>query len=106
MQAHNLDASSGEVYESDLLMVDIKPEIYAQTVYSTSQNPHDVALGRKLFSPLEIDVTKDSKKSIMVLLDTTSTCNKPPKKNCSIVDPSWAHDEKLSHPQQSNLINL
>ena len=47
---------------------------------STSQNPHDVALGRKLFSPLEIDVTKDLNKSIMVLLDTTSTCNKPPKK--------------------------
>ena len=32
MQAHNLDASSGEVYETDLLIVDIKPEIYAQTV--------------------------------------------------------------------------
>ena len=56
------------------------PYIYAQTVYSTSQNPRDVALGRKLFSPLEIDVNKDLNKSIMVLLDTTSTCNKPPKK--------------------------
>ena len=37
MQAHNLDASSGEVYETDLLIVDIKPEIYAQNVFSTSQ---------------------------------------------------------------------
>ena len=80
MQAHNLDASSGEVYETDLLIVDIKPEIYAQNVFSTSQNPHGVALGRKLFSPLEIDVTKDLNKSIMVLLDTASTCNKPLKK--------------------------
>ena len=58
---------------------DIKPEIYAQNFFSTSQNPHGVALGRKLFSPLEIDVTKDLNKSIMVLLDTASTCNKPPK---------------------------
>ena len=80
MQAHNLDASSGEVYETDLLIVDIKPEIYAQNVFSTSQNPHGVALGRKLCSPLEIDVTKDLNKPIMVLLDTASTCNKPPKK--------------------------
>ena len=40
MQAHNRDASSGEVYETDLLIVDIKPEIYAQNVFSTSQNPH------------------------------------------------------------------
>ena len=31
-------------------------------------------------SPLEIDVTKDLNKSIMVLLDTASTCNKPLKK--------------------------
>ena len=106
MQAHNLDASSGEVYETDLLIVDIKPEIYAQTVYSTSQNPHDVALGRKLFSPLEIDVTQGLKQinhgSVRYYLHMQQTT----KKNCSIVDPSWAHDEKLSHPQQSNLINL
>ena len=59
MQAHNRDASSGEVYETDLLIVDIKPKIYAQNVFSTSQNPHGVAHGRKLFSPLEVDVTKD-----------------------------------------------
>ena len=80
MQAHNLDASSGEVYETDLLIVDIKPEIYAQTVYSTSQNPHGVALGRKFFSPLEIDVTKDLNKSIMVLLDTCPHMQQTTKK--------------------------
>ena len=87
MQAHNLDASSGEVYETDLLIVDIKPEIYAQTVYSTSQNPHGVALGRKLFSPLEIDVTKNLTKSIMAQLDTASTCNKPPKNIAQLLIP-------------------
>ena len=103
MQAHNLDASSDEVYETDLLIVDIKPEIYAQTVYSTSQNPHGVTLGRKLFNPLEIYVTKDLNKSIMVLLDIASTCNKPPKKNCSIIDPSWAHDENLTHSKATLL---
>ena len=36
IQAHHLDASSGGEYEIDLFAVDIKPEIYAQTVYSTS----------------------------------------------------------------------
>ena len=40
------EKSSGEEYESDLLKVDIKPEIYAQTVYSTSQHPIGEALGR------------------------------------------------------------
>ena len=36
IQAHHLDASLGEEYEIDLFAVDIKPEIYAQTVFSTS----------------------------------------------------------------------
>ena len=36
LQAHHLDAGSGEEYEIDLSAVDIKPEIYAQTVYSIS----------------------------------------------------------------------
>ena len=40
------EKSSGEEYETDLLKVDIKPEIYAQTVYSTSQRPIGEALGR------------------------------------------------------------
>ena len=72
------EKSSGEEYETDLLKVDIKPEIYAQTVYSTSQHPIGEALGRKLSSPSELGVTKDLNKSIMVQLDTTSTCNTPP----------------------------
>ena len=32
------EKSTGEEYETDLLKVDIKPEIYVQTVYSTSQH--------------------------------------------------------------------
>ena len=36
LQAHHLDAGSGEDYEIDLSAVDLKPEIYAQTVYSIS----------------------------------------------------------------------
>ena len=45
-QRHHLGASSGEEYETDLFEVDIKPEIYVQTVYSTSQNPKGAALRR------------------------------------------------------------
>ena len=105
MQAHNLDASSGEVYETDLLIVDIKPEIYAQNFFSTSQNQRGVALGRKLFSPLEIDVTKDLKKSIMVLLDTTSTCNKPPKKIAqSLIPIGHTMKNYLTHSKATLLI--
>ena len=36
LQAHHIDASSGEEYEIDLFTAGIKSEIYAQTVYSTS----------------------------------------------------------------------
>ena len=45
-QTHHLDASLGEEYETDLYEVDIKPEKYAQSVYSTSQNPRDAVVGR------------------------------------------------------------
>ena len=58
-QAHHLDASLGEEYETDLYEVDIKPEKYAQSVYSTSQNPRDAVVGRKFFSHLKLGVTKD-----------------------------------------------
>ena len=37
---------SGEEYETDLFKLYIKPEIYAQTVYSTSRHPIGEALGR------------------------------------------------------------
>ena len=101
--AHHLDASSGEEYELDIFAVDIKPEIHAQTVYNTSQNLRGAALGGKLSSPLELGVTKDINKSIMVTycLHMQHTAGW----NCSIVDPSRADDQKLFHPQQSNLIH-
>jgi len=38
--APHLDATLKEEYETDLFEVDIKLEKYAQSVYSTSQNPH------------------------------------------------------------------
>ena len=77
-QAHHLDASLGEEHEIDLFTVDIKPEVHAQTVNNTSQNPRGAALGRKLSSPLELGVTKDINKAIMVQLHTASTCNTLP----------------------------
>jgi len=79
-QAHHLDASLGEEYETDLFEVDIKPEKYAQSVYSTSQNPHGAVVGRKFFGHLKLGVTKDLIKSIRVQLDTASTCNTLPEK--------------------------
>ena len=79
-QAHHLDASLGEEYETDLFEVDVKPEKYAQSVYSTSQNLHDAVVGRKFFSHLKLGVTKDLTKSIRVQLDTASTCNTLPEK--------------------------
>lgn len=79
-QAHHLDASLGEEYETDLFEVDIKREKYAQSVYSTSQNPHGAVVGRKFFSHLKLGVTKDLIKSIRVQLDTASTCNTLPEK--------------------------
>ena len=74
-QAHHLDATLREEYETDLLELDIKPEKHAQSVYSNSQNPHGMVVGRKFFSHLKLGVTKDLTKSIRVQLDTASTCN-------------------------------
>ena len=79
-QAIHLDATLREDYETYLFEVDIKPEKYAQSVYSTSQNPHGMLVGRKFFSHLKIGVTKDLTKSIRVQLDTASTCNTLPER--------------------------
>ena len=58
-QAHHLDATLRADYKTDLFEVDIKLEKYAQSVYSTSQNPHGTVVGRKFFSHLKLGVTKD-----------------------------------------------
>ena len=79
-QAHHLDATLREEYETDLFEVDIKPEKYAQSVCSSSQNPHGMVVGRKFFSHLKLGVTKDLTKSIRVQLDTASTCNTLPER--------------------------
>ena len=69
-----------EDYETDLFEVDIKPEKYAQSVYSTSKSPHGTVVGRKFFSHLKLGLTKDLTKSIRVQLDTASTCNTLPER--------------------------
>ena len=38
-QAGHLDASLNEKYETDLFEVEVKPENYAQSVYSTAEDP-------------------------------------------------------------------
>ncbi len=58
-QAHHLDASLVREYKTDLFEVDIKPEKYAQSVYSSSQNSHGMVVGRKFFSYLNLRVTKN-----------------------------------------------
>ena len=74
-----LDASLNEEYETDLFEVDVKPEKYPQSVYSTAENPHGTRVGRKFFSHLKLGVTKDMTKSIRVQSDTASTCNTLPE---------------------------
>jgi len=78
-QARHLDASLNEEYETDLFEVEVKPEKYAQSVYSTAEDPHGTLVGRKFFSHLKLGVTKDTTKSIRVQLDTASTCNTLPE---------------------------
>ena len=78
-QAHHLDASLNEEYETDLFEVEVKPEKYAQSVYSTAEDPHGTLVGRKFFSHLKLGVPKDTTKSIRVQLDTASTCNTLPE---------------------------
>ena len=71
--------SLNEEYETDLFEVEVKPEKYAQSVYSTAEDPHGTRVGRKFFSHLKLGVTKDTTKSIRVQLDTASTCNTLPE---------------------------
>ena len=65
----------GKSMKIDLFAADTKPEIYAQTVYSTLWNPKGAALGRKLSGPLELGHKQINQK---FQLHTASTCNAPP----------------------------
>ena len=56
-QAHHLDASLSEEYETDLFEVDAKLEKYAQSVYSTAENPSGPRVGCKFFSHLKLEVS-------------------------------------------------
>ena len=65
-QARHFDVSWSEEYETDLFEVEVKPEKYAQSVYSTAEDPHGTRVGRTFFSHLKLGVTKDTTKSIRV----------------------------------------
>ena len=102
-QAHQLDASLGDEYETDLFELDIKPEKYAQSVYSTSQNIHGTIVGRKFFSHLKLGVTKDLTKSIRVQLDTASTCNTLPEKLAQTLIPPGQKITNYLTPSKATL---
>ena len=81
-QARHLDASLSEDcedYETDLYEVDAIPQRYAQSVFSTADNPRGTWVGRKFFSLLKLGLTKDMTRSIRIQLDTASTCNTLPE---------------------------
>ena len=104
-QAHHLDATLEEEYEPDLFEVDIKPDKYARSVNSTSQNLHGTMVGRKFSSFLKLGVTKDLTKSIRVQLDT------PPlathfQKNLLNYRSLLGRRSQNSSPLVNNLIHL
>ena len=81
-QVRHLDASlseDGEDYETDLYEVDVIPEKYAQSVFSTAENPRGTRVGRTFFSHLKLGITKGMTKSIRIQLDSASTCNTLPE---------------------------
>jgi len=91
-QARHLDASSSKDYETDLFEVEVKPEKYATSVYSTAENPHGTREGRTFFSHLKLGVTKDMTKSITMQLDTASTYNTMPENLALSLNSSWEDD--------------
>ena len=76
-QARHLDTTLSEDCEDygTELYVDLIPEKYAQSVFSTAEDQRDTRVGRKFFSHLKRGLTKDMTKSIRIQLDTASTCN-------------------------------
>ena len=80
-QAHQLDTDDTEQgypedYDPDLYEVELKPQKYSESIYSTNET--NKALGRKFFSNLKLCVV-NSFKSVKVQLDTASTCNTLPE---------------------------
>ena len=72
-QACHLDATLSEDckdYGTDLYEVDLIPEKYAQSVFSTVEDQWGTRVGRKFFSHLKLGLTKDMTKSIRIQLDT------------------------------------
>ena len=55
------------------------PEKYAESVFSTAENPRGISVGRTFFSHLKLKITKGMTKSIRIQLDTASTCNTLPE---------------------------
>ena len=81
-QARHLDATLSEDcedYGTDLYEVDLTPEKYAQSVFSTAEDQRGTRVGRKFFSHLKLGLTKNMTKSIRIQLDTASTCNTLPQ---------------------------
>ena len=78
-QAHHLDTTLSENCGTDLYEVGLIPEKYAQSVFSTADDPRSTTVGRKFFSYLKLGLTMDMAKSNRIQLDTASTCNTLPE---------------------------
>ena len=68
-----------EDYEAGLYEVDMIPEKYARSVFSTAENQRGTWVSRKFFSHLKLGITKDMTKSIRIQLDTASTYSTLPE---------------------------
>ena len=66
-QARHLDTTLSEDcedYGTDLYEVDLIPEKYSQSVLSIAEDQRGTRVGRKFFSHLKLELTKDMTRSI------------------------------------------
>ena len=87
-QARHLDASLNKGEETDLFEVEVKPEKYAQSVYSTAEDPHGTRVGRTFFSHLQLGVTKDMSTKDMTKLLGCKWTLPPLATHCQKISPS------------------
>ena len=92
-----------EDYGTDLYEVDLIPEKYAESVFSTAEDQRGTRVGRKFFSHLKLGLSKDMTKSIRIQLDTASTCNTLPERLALSLIPPGKKLEDFVTPSRATL---